>query len=68
MDILASSIPQIDLRIKNPLFSKDPIKADKEFWFDTGLVNYDFSPDVKLNPIKKVFSKLMYFVLKRVIK
>lgn len=27
MDIFASSIPQIDLRIKNPLFLKDPIKA-----------------------------------------
>lgn len=48
--------------------SKDPIKADKDFWHDTGLVNNDFSPDVKLNPVKKLFSKLMGFVLKKVIK
>lgn len=48
--------------------SSDPIKADKEFWFSSGLVNYDFSPKVKLNPIKKAFSKLMYFIMKRAIK
>jgi len=30
----------------------DPIPADKKFWFDTGLVNHDFSPDVKLGFVK----------------
>lgn len=49
-------------------FMKVPIEADKKFWFNTGLVNYDFSPDVKLNIVKKGFSKLMFFVLRRVIK
>jgi len=32
------------------------------------LINEDFSPDVKLNFIKKGFSKLMFFILKRAIK
>lgn len=45
-----------------------PIKADKEFWFATGLVNHDFSPKVKLNIIKKIFAKFMFFIFKRVIK
>lgn len=48
--------------------SKDPIKADKEFWYSTDLVNYDFSPDVKLNPLKKLFSKIMGFIMNRVMK
>ena len=48
--------------------SSEPIKADKDFWFRTGLVNHDFSPEVKLNVIKKVFSKLMFFIMKKVIK
>lgn len=48
--------------------SEDPIKPDKEFWFSTGLVKHDFAPEVKLNIVKKVFAKLMFFVLKRVMK
>ena len=48
--------------------SSDPIEADRDFWFKTGLVNHDFSPKVKLNFIKKTFSKVMFFVLKRVMK
>lgn len=48
--------------------SDTPIEADKEFWYETGLVNHDFSPDVKLNIVKKLFSKIMGFVLKKVIK
>ena len=48
--------------------SKDPIKADKEFWYSTGLVNHDFAPEVKLNVFKKLFSKIMFFILKRVMK
>jgi multimeric flavodoxin WrbA len=48
--------------------SSDSIEADKEFWFRTGLVNHDFAPEVKLNVIKKLFSKLMFFVMKKVIK
>lgn len=46
--------------------SDDSIPADKEFWFNTGLVNHDFSPDVKLGVIKKIFSKMIFNILKRV--
>lgn len=49
-------------------FSDNPLKADKEFWFKTGLVNHDFSPEIRLNVFKKLFSKLMFLILKRVIK
>lgn len=48
--------------------SDNPIKADEKYWKETGLINGDFSPDVKLNFIKKGFSKVMFFILKRVIK
>jgi len=48
--------------------SKNPIKADREFWIRTDLVNQDFSPDVKLSLFKKAFSKAMFFILKRSIK
>ena len=49
-------------------FAEDPLEADKEYWFRTGLVNHDFAPDVKLNFVKKVFSKAMFFIMGRVIK
>lgn len=48
--------------------TKDPIKADKEYWERTGLVNYEFAPAIKLNPIKKAFGKLMFFIMKKVMK
>ena len=48
--------------------SSDPIESDKEFWFKTGLVNNDFAPEVKLGMVKRLFSKLMFFVMKKVIK
>ena len=48
--------------------TKNPIPADKKFWLDTELIDYDFGKEVKLNPVKKVFSKLMFFILKNVIK
>ncbi len=48
--------------------SKDPIKADNEYWISTGLVNHDFAPEIKLNIIKKAFAKVMFFVLRKVIK
>ena len=44
----------------------NPIKADCRFWHETGLVNHDFSPEVKLGIVKKAFSKIMFNVLKRV--
>lgn len=46
---------------------EDAIQPDKEYWHSTGLVNYDFAPIVKLNIIKKAFSKLIFFILKRII-
>ncbi|WP_407377629.1 flavodoxin family protein [Methanobrevibacter sp.] len=48
--------------------SSNPIEADKEFWYSTGLVNHDFSPDVKLGFFKTVFSKFIGFVMHRVLK
>ena len=48
--------------------SKDPIKADAEYWQKTDLLNNDFAPCVKLNPVKKVFAKIMFFIMKKVIK
>lgn len=50
------------------VFTKKSIEVDKEYWVETGLVNQDFAPEVKLNIVKKVFSKMMFFVLKRVMK
>lgn len=46
--------------------TEEPIPADKEFWFKTELVKYDFSPDVRLGIIKKIFAKFMFNILKRV--
>ena len=37
--------------------SRDPIEADRDYWFETDLVSHDFSPEVKLNIVKKSFSK-----------
>ncbi|WP_067042317.1 flavodoxin family protein [Methanobrevibacter sp. YE315] len=48
--------------------SDDPLKADKEYWFETGLVNHDFAPQVKLNVFKKAFSKILFFILRKAIK
>ncbi|WP_406534937.1 flavodoxin family protein [Methanobrevibacter sp.] len=49
-------------------FTKDPIKADKDYWFNTGLVNYDYGPGVDLNIFKKTFSKLLFFIFRRIMK
>lgn len=48
--------------------SSEPIEVDKKFWYEHDLISNDFSPKVKLNLFKKVFSKLMFFILKGVIK
>lgn len=53
---------------KSMAFSSNPLEQEKEFWFKTGLVHHDFAPEVKLGFIKKLFSKAMFFVLKRVMK
>lgn len=48
--------------------SKDSFKADKIYWENTGLADHEFAPVVKLNFFKKIFAKIMYFIMKRVIK
>ena len=48
--------------------SKDPIKPDREYWASTGLVNHDFAPEVNLGIVKKVFAKIMFKILKNVMK
>ena len=45
---------------------EDAIQPDKEYWHSTGLVNHDFAPIVKLNMIKKIFAKLLFFIFKRI--
>lgn len=49
-------------------FTEDPIKADRDYWFNTGLVNYDYGPGVNLNIIKKAFSKTMFFMFRKIMK
>ena len=44
------------------------MKKDKEYWESTGLVNYEFAPNVDLGIFKKLFVKMMYFILNRVMK
>ena len=41
---------------------------DKEFWESSGLVNHEFAPNVKIGIFKKAFAKIMYFILKKVMK
>jgi hypothetical protein len=48
--------------------SSEPIAADAKFWHEKDLVNHDFAPEVKLNPFKKLFSKIMFFIMKKVLK
>ena len=48
--------------------SNEPIEADREFWIKNDLVNHDFAPEIKLNPLKKAFSKVMFFILSKFIK
>ena len=48
--------------------SSEPIPADAEFWHEKDLTNHDFAPEVKLNPFKKLFSKIMFFIMKKVLK
>lgn len=48
--------------------SQTPLPADKEYWYKTGLVEHEFSPLIKLNIIKKIFAKIMFFIMKKAIK
>ena len=53
---------------KTMALSDNPIETDAEYWTKTGFINHDFAPEVKLNPLKKLFSKLLFFVFKIVMK
>lgn len=44
-----------------------PFEPDKKYWRETGLINQDFAPEVKLGIFKKIFAKLMFAILKKVI-
>ena len=46
--------------------TEDAMGADKKYWCETGLVNHDFAPEVKLSIFKKIFSKIMIRIFKRV--
>ena len=48
--------------------STNPIKADKEFWIKNDLINHDYAPEVKLNIVKKAFSKIIFFAFKKIFK
>lgn len=47
--------------------SDSPLKSDRDYWIKTDLINNDFAPEVKLNIVKKAFSKVMFFILKKVL-
>ena len=46
--------------------SEQPMETDSKFWHETGLVDHDFAPEVKLGLIKKAFAKLMFRIMKMV--
>ncbi len=48
--------------------SEDPIEADAKYWENTGLVNHDFAPNINLGILKKAFAKIMFSILKKVMK
>ncbi|WP_295602186.1 flavodoxin family protein [uncultured Methanobrevibacter sp.] len=48
--------------------SENPIEVDRKFWIENDLINHDFSPMVGMNVFKRLFSKLMFFILRRVMK
>lgn len=46
--------------------TKDYNEIDKKYWYETGLVNHEFAPEIKLGVFKKLISKIMFAVLKKV--
>ena len=48
--------------------SENPIESDKEYWESSGLINHDFAPSIKLGFIKGIFAKILFFILKSVMK
>ena len=48
--------------------NSEAMKKDKEYWENSGLVNHEFAPEVNLGIFKSAFAKIMYFILKKVMK
>ena len=48
--------------------SKNPIKADAQYWTSTSMIDYDYAPVIKLGIIKKLFSKIMFLIFKQIFK
>lgn len=46
----------------------DPMEKDREFWEEKSLMNYEFAPKVNLGFLKKTFAKIMFFIMKKVMK
>ena len=46
--------------------NEDHLEPDKKYWRETGLVDNDYAPEVKLGVVKKLFSKLMFAVFKKI--
>lgn len=51
---------------KSLAMGDNPMELDRDYWYSTGLVDCDFAPEVKLNIVKKIFSKMMFFIFKRI--
>lgn len=47
-------------------YTGEPIPADRKFWTGTGLINQDYGSQVKLNIVKKLYSKIIFQIFKRV--
>lgn len=58
MDIIFFNVWRVMAQTDNP------IEPDREYWVKTDLISHEFSPEVKLGLLKKVFSKIMYRIFK----
>ena len=46
---------------------KSTSERDAQYWRETGMIDNDFSPKVKLGIAKKAIAKIMFFIMKKVI-
>lgn len=46
--------------------NEDHLEPDKKYWRESGLIDNDFAPEVKLGVFKKIFSKLMFAIFKKI--
>lgn len=42
--------------------------ADRDYWQESGLVNHEYAPNVRIGSVKRVFGKTMFGMFKRVMK